>query len=54
MMLGDVPDEKKFILAGGIPDPYGGDIEEYRVCAKKISSGLEQLLQLLKDRKMID
>ncbi len=39
------PAEKIMILAGGIPDPYGGDIQEYRECAKKISEGLEELLK---------
>ena len=54
VMLADVPDEKKVILAGGVPDPYGGDMEEYRVCAQKIASGLEVLFEELKKRKMID
>lgn len=43
--LAGVPAEKIVILAGGIPDPYGGDIQEYRECAKKISEGLEELLK---------
>lgn len=54
MMLADVPGEKKVILAGGIPDPYGGELEEYRVCAQKIASGLEELLEELKKRKIIE
>lgn len=46
-LLKDVPDEKKIILAGGVPDPYGGSLEEYRLCAKKIIEGLEELFPLL-------
>ena len=54
MMLTDVPDEKKIILAGGIPDPYGGELEEYRACAQKIAAGLVVLFEELKKRKMIN
>ncbi len=42
-LLKDVPEEKKVVLAGGVPDPYGGSLEEYRLCAKKIIEGLEEL-----------
>ena len=54
MILNDVPAEKKVILSGGIPDPYGGDMEEYRACAQMIASGLEKLFEELKNRKIIN
>jgi len=48
LMLDGVPEDKKTILAGGVPDPYGGDLDEYRACAKKISEGLKKLLKIAK------
>ena len=45
MQLEDIPENKKCILAGGIPDPYGGDLEAYRKCAKLILKGLEDLIK---------
>jgi len=45
--------DKIVVLAGGIPDPFGGDMEEYRMCAKKISGGLEDLFDELKDKNII-
>jgi protein-tyrosine-phosphatase len=47
LQLYDIPEEKKYILAGGVPDPYGGNLEEYRKCAKLISEGLQKLLKLV-------
>ncbi len=47
MQLENIPAEKKYILTGGVPDPYGGDMEEYRKCAKLISDGLEELSKSL-------
>lgn len=31
------------VLGNGIPDPYGGDLEEYRQCASQIESELNKL-----------
>ncbi|MCL2300560.1 MAG: ribosomal protein S18-alanine N-acetyltransferase [Firmicutes bacterium] len=39
-----VPHEKIRVLAGGIPDPYGGDLETYRACARQIDQALSALL----------
>lgn len=35
-----VPQEKIIILGGGIPDPYGGDLETYIRCANFIKTAL--------------
>lgn len=51
--LSGVPAEKIVILANGIPDPYGGDLAEYRRCAKMIAAGLEDLIKVLEDEKNI-
>lgn len=32
------------LLAGGVPDPYGGSIEEYRECFKKIKDKIDVLV----------
>ena len=45
LQLYDIPEEKKYILAGGVPDPYGGEPEEYRKCAKLISEGFNELIK---------
>ena len=39
-----VPWEKIRILGGGIADPYGGDLEVYRACARQIDESLSSLL----------
>ena len=36
-----VPQEKIQVLGGGIPDPYGGDLETYMACANCIKTALE-------------
>ena len=36
-----VPSEKIMVLGGGIPDPYGGDLESYIICANLIKKSLE-------------
>ena len=36
--------EKTFVLGDGISDPYGGDLEEYRVCANQIEAELKKLV----------
>ncbi len=35
-----VPSEKIVVLGGGIPDPYGGDLETYIICANSIKTAL--------------
>lgn len=35
-----VPQEKIVVLGGGIPDPYGGDLETYMICANAIKTAL--------------
>lgn len=36
-----VPESKLEVLGGGIPDPYGGDLEVYRKCAELIEKSLK-------------
>lgn len=40
-------EEKIVVLGGGIPDPYGGDEEIYSDCAKRISEGIDELIDKL-------
>ena len=35
-----VDPDKVLVLGGGIPDPYGGDIETYMMCANSIKIAL--------------
>ena len=35
-----VPREKLTVLGGGIPDPYGGNLETYLTCANSIKTAL--------------
>lgn len=43
-MLFGVPQEKIVVLGGGIPDPYGGDIETYRRTRDALDKALDALL----------
>jgi len=43
-IAGLVPREKIRVLGGGIADPYGGDLEIYRACARQIDGALSSLL----------
>ncbi len=40
-----VPSEKIIVLGDGIPDPYGGDLETYMICANSIKSALSAQLE---------
>ena len=37
--------DKLLLLGDGIPDPYGGDIDEYRYCRDKIESAIDKLFE---------
>lgn len=37
-----VPSEKIIVLGDGIPDPYGGNIETYMMCANSIRTSLSE------------
>ncbi len=37
-----VPSEKIMVLGGGVPDPYGGNLETYIICANSIKKALEE------------
>lgn len=39
-----VDPDKVLVLGGGIPDPYGGDIETYMMCANSIKIALNAQL----------
>ncbi len=42
----NVPDEKIMVL--NIPDPYGGTVDDYRECLKRIKSELESVYEHIK------
>lgn len=46
-VLGKVGGKKIIVPGGGVPDPYGGDIEIYRSCAEKIYNDLLVLADAL-------
>lgn len=39
-----ISDEKVFVLGGGIPDPFGGDTEIYRICRDSIVNAIDSLI----------
>ena len=41
------PGFRLLVPYGGIPDPYGGDLETYRECADKIEAFLERFLDII-------
>lgn len=45
-----VPKGKIYILGGGIPDPYGSDLETYRECRRDIERGIDEFCRFLKSR----
>lgn len=45
-----VPPEKIYILGGGIPDPFGSDVETYRECRKSIEEGIDQFCRILRQK----
>jgi len=47
-----VDPDKVLVLGGGIPDPYGGDIETYMMCANSIKIALNaQFEQITAEEK---
>ncbi len=42
---GETIHNKTKILKAGIPDPYGGNIEEYRTCRDALSQALQEVLE---------
>ncbi len=47
-----VPREKLIVLGGGIPDPYGGNLETYLTCANSIKNALlSQLEEIISEGK---
>ncbi len=42
-----VPSKKILVLGNGVPDPYGGNLEEYIICANSIKSSLEEQFDLI-------
>lgn len=40
-----INEEKVFVLSGGIPDPFGGNIEAYRICRDSIIKAIDTLLE---------
>lgn len=50
LMSVGVPKEKIYILGGGIPDPYGSDLETYRKCRNAIEDGIDEFCRILKKK----
>lgn len=47
-----VPGEKITVLGNGVPDPYGGNLEEYIICANSIKNALEtQFEEIIAEEK---
>lgn len=44
---GALPEAKVTVLSGGIPDPFGGDLDVYRECVNKIIGGFGDILKLI-------
>ena len=40
-----VPSEKIKLLGNGVPDPYGGSLDEYRACRDAIIEGINNLIR---------
>ena len=40
-----LPEEKIFVLGDGIPDPFGGDTEIYRICRNSIVKAIDLLIE---------
>lgn len=45
-----IPQNKIYILGGGIDDPYGSDLVTYRRCRNQITEGLEEFCKFLKKK----
>lgn len=41
-----MPESEVIVLGGGIPDPYGQDLDAYRLCRDKINAALDELLKI--------
>ena len=52
MTMLDIPKNKIYILSGGVPDPYGSDLETYRECRKNIEKGIDDFCRIV--RGMLD
>lgn len=42
-----IPEEKILILGSGISDPYGGTLDDYRVCRDQLRTAVDALLAFL-------
>lgn len=47
-----IPENKIYVLSGGVSDPYGGDAAIYEACAENISTGIDELLEMLAEVKI--
>ena len=52
MTMLNIPKNKIYILSGGVPDPYGSDLETYRECRKNIEKGIDDFCRIV--RGMLD
>lgn len=42
-----IPQEKIYVLGGGIPDPYGSDLVTYRRCRTAIEKAVDELCEYI-------
>lgn len=45
-----VPSDKIVVLGSGVPDPFGGDLEQYRTCRDSLMKAVDTLLAELTAR----
>ena len=48
------PREKVFLMPHPVADPYGGDLETYKKCAREIESAVEALAERLAQKERTD
>ena len=46
-----IPEERLYLLGGGISDPYGQGQDVYDACANEINEALKELLKKIKEMK---
>jgi len=51
--MGGVEEEKILLLDGGVPDPYGGTLDQYRAAAAQIANALLVLIDDIASNKLL-
>lgn len=50
---GGVEEKKILLLDGGVPDPYGGSLDQYRAAAAQIANALLVLIDNISNNKLL-